>query len=154
ITQGKTNAFIVSGGKDARVFRSTDHGKTWTSAKSPIISGPSGAGIFSIAMWDANNGVIVGGNYEKPTDAGGTLGFTSDGGTTWKPGKGLNGYRSGVAYVDPKTIVAVGTNGSDISSDAGKTWTSLDKLDYNAVQANGKRAIWAVGPKGNVAKMK
>ena len=154
ITQGKTNAFIVSGGKDSHIFRSTDRGKTWISAKSPIISGPSGAGIFSIAMWDAKTGVIVGGNYEKPTDAGGTLGFTDDGGTTWKPGKGLSGYRSGVAFVDAKTIVAVGTNGSDISSDGGKTWTNLDKFDYNALQAYGKRAIWAVGPKGHVAKMK
>ena len=154
ITQGKTNAFIVSGGKDSHVFRSTDRGKTWTSAKSPIISGPSGAGIFSIAMWDAKYGVIVGGNYERPGDSGGTLGLTFDGGVTWTPGKGLSGYRSGVAFVDAKTIVAVGTNGSDISSDGGKTWTNLDKLDYNAVQANGEKAIWAVGPKGHVAKMK
>lgn len=154
ITQGKTNAFIVSGGKDSHVFRSSDRGKTWTSAKSPIISGPSGAGTFSIAMWDAKNGVIVGGNYERPGDAGGTLGFSNDGGATWKPGKGLSGYRSGVAFIDAKTIVAVGTNGSDISSDGGKTWANLDKLDYNAVQANGKKAVWAVGPKGQVAKMK
>ncbi len=154
ITQGKTNAFIVSGGKASHVFRSTDRGKTWTSARSPVVSGPSGGGIFSISMWDANNGVIVGGNYEKPADAGGTLGFTTDGGATWKPGKGLSGYRSGVAFVDANTILAVGTNGSDISADAGKTWTSLDKLDYNAVQANGKKSIWAVGPKGNVGKMK
>ncbi len=154
ITQGKTNAFIVSGGKDSHVFRSTDRGKTWTSAKSPIISGPSGAGIFSIAMWDAKNGVIVGGNYEKPADAGGTLGFTTDGGATWTAGKGLTGYRSGVAFVDAKTIVAVGTNGSDMSKDVGKTWAKLDGLDYNAVQANGKRSTWAVGPKGHVAKMK
>lgn len=154
ITQGKANAFIVSGGKDARVFRSADRGKTWISARSPIISGPSGAGIFSIAMWDAKTGVIVGGNYEKPADAGGTLGFSTDGGTMWTPGKGLGGYRSGVAFVDAKTIVAVGTTGSDISTDSGKTWTSLDKLDYNAVQASGKKAVWAVGPKGHVAKMK
>lgn len=154
ITQGKTNAFIVSGGKDSHVFRSTDRGKTWTSAKSPIISGPSGAGIFSIAMWDAKNGVIVGGNYEKPGEAGGTLGSTDDSGVTWKPGKGLSGYRSGVAFIDAGTIVAVGTNGSDMSSDGGKTWKNLDKLDYNSVQANGKKAVWAVGPKGHVAKMK
>lgn len=153
ITQGKSNAFIVSGGKDSHVFRSSDRGKTWTSAKSPIISGPSGAGIFSIAMWDAKSGVIVGGNYEKPAEAGGTLGFTDDGGSTWKPGKGLSGYRSGVTFVDEKTIIAVGTNGSDLSKDGGMTWTNLDRLDYNAVQANGVKSVWAVGPKGLVTKL-
>jgi photosystem II stability/assembly factor-like uncharacterized protein len=152
ITQGKTNAFIVSGGKDARVFRSTDRGKTWNVARSPIIYGPSGAGIFSIAMWDSFNGVIVGGNYEKPSDAGGTLGFTTDGGATWKAGKGLSGYRSAVTYIASKTILAVGTNGVDITTDGGVTWKVLDTGNYNAVQANTPRSIWAVGPNGAVAR--
>ena len=153
VTQGTNNAFIVSGGKDARVFRSADRGLSWAAVKAPIVSGTSGSGIFSIAMWDAKNGVIVGGNYERPNENKGILGFTTDGGSTWKPGKGLGGYRSGVAYVHAKTIVAVGTNGSDISSDGGLTWKNLDKGDYNAVQAKGNRAVWAVGPKGMVSKM-
>ncbi len=152
ITQGKTNAFIVSGGKDSHVFRSTDRGKTWTSAKSPIISGPSGAGIFSIAIWDAKNGVIVGGNYEMPNETKGILGFTTDGGATWNAGKGLSGYRSGVAYVGNKEIIAVGTNGSDSSIDGGVTWKNLDKENYNAVAAKGRIAVWAVGPKGLVSR--
>lgn len=154
ITQGKTNAYIVSGGKDARVFLSTDKGKIWTAVKAPIISGTSGSGIFSIAMWDAKHGVIVGGNYELPAENKGVLAFTSDGGVSWQPGKGLSGYRSGVAYVDANTIVAVGTNGSDMSTDGGKLWKNLDGLNYNAVQAKGRNAVWAVGPKGHVAVMK
>ena len=40
------------------------------------------------------------------------------------------------------------------SADGGKTWKQIDKGDYNAVQAKGSRSIWAVGPKGMVAKMK
>lgn len=154
VTQGTSNAFIVSGGKDAHVFRSSDGGQTWTATPAPIVSGTSGSGIFSIAMFGQKNGVIVGGNYEQPKDTKNTLAFTSDGGVSWQPGKGLSGYRSGVTYVDAKTIVAVGTNGSDISTDGGKTWSSLDKLDYNAVQARGRKAVWAVGPKGHIAKMK
>ncbi|MFZ1700752.1 MAG: hypothetical protein WBO10_03575 [Pyrinomonadaceae bacterium] len=154
MTLGKTNAFIVSGGKDARVFRSSDRGKTWDVVKAPIISGTSGSGIFSIAMHDSKNGVAVGGNYEIPKDSKGSLAFTDDGGATWTAGKGLGGYRSGVAYVDAQTIIAVGTNGSDRSLDGGKTWESLDNLNYNSVQAKGKKAIWAVGPKGWVAVLK
>lgn len=152
LTQGKSNIFLVSGGNDARVFRSDNRGLTWFVADTPITKGTAGSGIFSIAMFDSKNGVIVGGNYEKPNDITDNLAFTNDGGKTWNLSKGLNGYRSGVAYVDKKTIIAVGASGSDLSIDGGKTWKNLDKENYNSVQAKGKRAVWAVGANGLVAK--
>lgn len=149
---GKNDIFLVSGGTDARVFRSENRGKTWLVADTPIAKGTAGSGIFSIAMFDAKRGVIVGGNYEKPDEINNNLAFTSDSGKTWTLGKGLNGYRSGVAYVDRKTLIAVGSSGSDLSTDGGKTWTNLDKENYNSVAAKGKKAIWAVGANGLVAK--
>jgi photosystem II stability/assembly factor-like uncharacterized protein len=151
ITQGKNNAFLVSGGSRTRVFRSTNRGLTWTTYDTPIAHGTPGSGIFSIAMFDDKNGVIVGGNYEKPGEAKDNLAFTSDGGKTWRSGNGLNGYRSGVAYIEKNIIVAVGTNGSDISDGGGKIWRNRDKEPYNSVQAKGEGAVWAVGPKGMVA---
>ncbi|MBK7706972.1 MAG: hypothetical protein IPJ30_14715 [Acidobacteria bacterium] len=153
ITKGAKSAYLVSGGGDARVFRSTDRGATWVVAETPIVKGSAGSGIFSIAVFDALNGVIVGGNYEKPEEIAGNLAFTKNGGKTWIAGSGLSGYRSGVTFVDKKTIVAVGTNGSDISTDGGATWKNLDKENYNAVQAKGKTAVWAVGPNGMIAKL-
>ena len=152
ITQGKNNVFLISGGTDARVFRSNDRGKTWSVSDTPIAKGTAGSGIFSIAMSDAKTGIIVGGNYEKPDEINNKLAFTADSGKTWNLSKGLSGYRSGVVYVDKKTIVAVGASGSDISTDGGKTWKNLDKENYNAVQAKGKKAIWAVGANGLVSK--
>ena len=79
---------------------------------------------------------------------------TTDGGETWTLGTGLSGFRSAVAYIDPITIIAVGTNGTDLSSDGGKTWKKIGSEDLNAVAAKGKNAVWAVGPKGMVAKLK
>jgi photosystem II stability/assembly factor-like uncharacterized protein len=155
ITQGKNNLFLISGGKAARVFRSDNRGKTWLVSDTPIISGTDGSGIFGIAMRpakDAKNGVIVGGNYEKPFEENENLAFTNDGGKTWASAKGITGFRSGVAFVDASTIIAVGAGGSDISRDSGKTWTSLDKSSYNAV-GNSGNIVWAVGDKGMVAKM-
>ena len=146
--------YLVSGGKAARVFRSVDDGSSWSVAETPIVKGTPGSGIFSIAMLDFKKGVIVGGNYEKPEQNTNNLAFTTNGGETWNLGTGLSGYRSGVTYVDKKTIIAVGTNGSDITHDGGKTWKVLGKEDLNAVQAKDKRAVWAVGPKGMVVKMK
>jgi len=152
ITQGKTNAFLVSGGTDARVFRSIDRGMTWTVADTPMVKGTAGSGIFSIAMRTAVTGTLVGGDYEKPNERNANLAFTGDGGKTWYKGEGLGGYRSAVADIGAKWTIAVGTNGSDISYDSGATWKQIDKLSYNAVQAKGKDAIWTVGEKGMVAK--
>lgn len=152
ITHGKNNVFLVSGGQDARVFRSENRGVTWRVSDTPIVKGTAGSGIFSMAMFDKSNGVIVGGNYEKADQINNNLAFTKDGGKSWKLEKGLNGYRSGAAFVDKKTIIAVGASGSDLSADGGKTWKNLDRENYNSVQAKGVNAVWAVGANGLVAK--
>ena len=146
--------FLVSGGSDARVFRSTDRGQSWSVASTPIRKGTPGSGIFSIAMDDDRYGVIVGGNYEKPNEAKDNFAFTTDGGKTWMLAPGLTGYRSAVAYIEKKRIIAVGTSGADLTTDGGETWKKIAGEDLNAVAAKGKKAVWAVGPKGMVAKLK
>ncbi len=152
ITQGKNNAFLVSGGNAARVFKSENRGKNWSVYETSITTGTAGSGIFSIAMFGKLSGIIVGGNYEKPDEINDNLAFTNDGGKIWALGKGLNGYRSGVDFIDKKMIIAVGSSGSDLSTDGGKTWTNLDKENYNAVRAKGRNAIWAVGANGLVSR--
>lgn len=162
VTEGKNRVWLITGGSDARVFFSKDRGKSWKAYDTPITNGTPGSGIFSIAMRDKKRGVIVGGNYEKPDEAANNLAFTTDGGKIWKPASGLNGYRSGVAYLNETVIIAVGSNGSDISTDGGKTWENLDKENYNAVDSDGKfmkfsdnghmSVAWSVGPNGLVAK--
>lgn len=157
ITMQLAYTIFVTGGSDARVFRAylpSDAGWIWQPVDTGFAKGSSGRGIFSIAMYDFANGVIVGGDYEKPNEAKDNLAFTADSGRTWKLGTGLTGYRSGVTYINKKTIVAVGTNGSDITRDGGKSWKLLGKEDLNAVQSKGKKATWAVGPKGMVVKLK
>ncbi|MGI8640240.1 MAG: WD40/YVTN/BNR-like repeat-containing protein [Pyrinomonadaceae bacterium] len=152
ITKGKTDVFLVSGGNGARAFRSNNRGLSWVVADTPIIKGTTGSGIFSIAMFDKMGGVIVGGNYEKPNEITDNLAFTNDGGKTWNLSKGLTGYRSGVTFINKNTLLAVGSSGSDLSTDGGKSWKKLDNENYNAVQAKGKKAIWAVGANGLLAK--
>jgi photosystem II stability/assembly factor-like uncharacterized protein len=155
ITQGKNNVFLVSGGTDARVFRSNNQGLSWFVADTPITKGTAGSGIFSIAMWNAKEGIIVGGDYEKPANAEGNIAFTIDGGKTWYAGVQIpHGYRSAVAYLDKYHAVAVGSSGSDVSDYRIGSWRVVDTANYNAVQAKGRRAVWAVGEKGLVVKMK
>lgn len=155
ITAGLNHpAFLVTGGSAAEVLFSGNNGRDWETRATPIISGSPGSGIFSIDMFDHSEGVMVGGNYEKPDEANNNLAFTTDSGKTWKIGIGLTGYRSGVAYVDKKTIIAVGTNGSDITRDGGKTWKKFGNDVLNAVAAYGEKSVWAVGSKGGVYKLK
>ena len=153
IIHGKKKAFLVTGGGNARVFRSNDRGDTWTATNTPIIRGTPGSGIFSIAMGSGKTGVIVGGNYEKPDETGNNIAVTRDGGKTWLAESGLGGYRSAVVYVNEKMLVAVGTNGSDVSMDGGDTWRPLGKENLNAVAAKGRKAVWAVGPRGAVFRL-
>ncbi|HCA59213.1 MAG TPA: oxidoreductase, partial [Blastocatellia bacterium] len=65
----------------------------------------------------------------------------------------LSGYRSAVAYIDSRTLIAVGTNGTDISRDRGATWKKIGDENLNAVAAKGRRAVWAVGPAGSVYRL-
>lgn len=146
--------YLVTGGTDARVFRSDDRGLNWIVADTTILRGTPGSGIFSIAFRNELLGTVVGGNYEKPDATVNTLAFTQDGGKTFYGGEGLTGYRSGVTYIDDRTLIAVGTNGTDISSDVGRTWRKIGREDLSAVAAKGKKTVWAVGAKGLVVKLK
>ncbi len=154
ITSGKSGVFLITGGTDARVLFSSDRGKTWSSASTPMIKGESATGIFGVAM-KGKKGVIVGGDYTKPNIGGGNIAFTTDGGKTWSAPKNSTsfGYRSGTAFIDSKTIVVVGTSGSDISRDGGGSWKKLDDGNYNVVMSNGKGSTWAAGPGGLITKL-
>jgi photosystem II stability/assembly factor-like uncharacterized protein len=157
ITQGKTNVWFVTGGTAGRVFSSIDRGQTWSTSATTIVSGVESAGIFSIAFYDANNGILVGGDYQKPNETKYSVAMSSDAGFRWNitPTTPPSGYRSCVVYVPGtkgKTLVAVGSSGSDISRDGGATWKEIDKENYNSVDFFNSKTGWAIGPKGMIAR--
>ncbi len=154
VAYGKTDLYLVTGGSEARVFSSKDRGSTWTIAEPPMIKGSPGRGIFSIAMANKDFGMIVGGDYEKPELAERNVAVTVDGGFIWAARAGLTGYRSGVAFVDEKTVIAVGPNGTDLSSDQGVSWRKISSEHLNAIDAKGPTSVWAVGPNGTVVKLR
>lgn len=156
---GNSHAWIATGAAaKSRVLQTTDRGRTWKVAETPIGSGPS-SGIFSIAFRDNKHGVVVGGDYRKENEAVANLAFTEDGGETWKLMPGLSGYRSVVAYVRAGSgigIVAVGPTGADYSRDDGRTWTPVEGLKFDTLSfAPGKRTMvaWAAGANGSIGKV-
>ena len=154
-TVGKNDVWFGTGGPAARVFHSRDHGQSWTVTNSPLLSGAAPQGIFSVAFHDAKNGAIAGGDYEKAKNSQQNFALTHDGGEHWIAVKvPPSGYRSAVVFPGKSrdVLIAVGTTGSDYSTDGGNTWHPLDTADYNAVSFAANGAGWAVGPKGRIAR--
>ncbi|MFQ5650195.1 MAG: WD40/YVTN/BNR-like repeat-containing protein [bacterium] len=156
---GPSRVWICSGGAAARIFHSSDRGKTWWVTETPLVSGTPSSGIFSIAFRDAQNGVAVGGDHAQPQAAAGNAARTRDGGRTWQllAEPATVGYRSCVAYVPqtaPPVVVAVGSHATSYSLDDGLTWTLIDTVGYHTLNfGSGKAAGWAAGADGRVAKL-
>ena len=151
ICRGHSDAWFVTGGKSARVFHSTDRGRSWTAADVPVTHGPESAGCFSIAFRDDKNGVTVGGDYKTPDEAGANAAYTTDGGKTWAPAMTQLPFRSCVAW-SGKEWVAVGTSGEHNSPD-GRAWNANLKENWSSVAFDPSGRGFAVGPKGAVVRL-
>lgn len=133
------HVWIASGGKRARVFRSSDKGRTWDVFDTPIVQGKSMTGIYSIDFYDKNTGVVYGGNWEDKLYNEGNKAITKNGGKTWKlvsNGEGP-GYRSSVRFVPGskgRSLVAVGSEGVSYSNDRGDTWEELSDEGFYAIE--------------------
>jgi photosystem II stability/assembly factor-like uncharacterized protein len=151
---GGSQIVFVTGGPASRVFRSSDHGKSWSVAETPVAHGNASSGIFSIAL-HGDEEVVVGGDYKDPNRPDRVAAYSWDGGKTWTlAAQQPSGYRSAVAWVDGMTLAAVGPNGEDISADGGVHWKHTDLLNLNALAILDIRHGWAVGPNGTIAQMK
>lgn len=162
IEGGQGSFCFVTGGAKTEIVHEV-HGidvkkgmySDWFRAPIPLATGPSG-GAFSIASIQFSGGsthnafVAVGGDYMKPTVTTGTAAFSSDWGATWAASKTPpHGYRSAVQWSESlKLWITVGTNGSDISRDDGKTWQPLDDGNWNALSLP-----FVIGPKGRIARL-
>ncbi len=158
ITYGDSTAWFGTGASDtARVFKTTNRGRTWSAYSTPIVS-DSMSGITSLSFVDHNHGFAAGGNIGHPVEYSDNAAYTNDGGMTWDlagrptyPGA-IYGTSSVPGTANP-LLVAVGPAGADYSVDWGMTWQLLDTLDYWSVAFASPSAGWAVGPDGRIAKI-
>ena len=144
-------ALFATGGSVAHVFRSADGGGTWSSADAPVASGLASAGAFAIAFRDARVGYVVGGDYAAPSSPG-SFARSTDGGASWLAGTPPRGFRSAVA-IAPDALLVVGTTGSDLSRDEGRTWIPIGDEPFNAI-AIAADVAFAVGPAGSLASLR
>jgi photosystem II stability/assembly factor-like uncharacterized protein len=155
--------FVTGGPSGARIMvnEGARENDPFAANRLPLKADSQSAGGFSIEDRDWCCWVVAGGNYAKPEDASGTAAFTHNGGKTWHPATTPpHGYRSSVAY-DPasKTWIAVGPNGTDISTDDGDNWRPIHPNPALHQPADADRnwnalsLPFVVGPHGRIGKL-
>lgn len=157
VVEGSKNVWIGTGGADhARVFYSSDRGKTWQIADTPMKANAS-SGIFGMHFWDASHGIAVGGDYKSEKEAFENVIVTQDGGKTWNKKTSTNpeGLKEAIAKRNNGDLVAVGPAGSCLSKDEGETWQPLTgaSAGLHALTVAGN-TCWAIGAKGQIVRLK
>lgn len=150
---GDKDVMICTGGTVSRLWISNDAGQTWKFIQPPVVMGKPSTGIFSLAL-RAHHVTLVGGDFQEPTLCTGHHLYSNDGGATWEiPAKPVMGYRECVEVLDDHTLIAVGPNAIEVSSDGGRNWESLsgEALNLHVVRKAriGSRIV-AAGGKGIV----
>jgi photosystem II stability/assembly factor-like uncharacterized protein len=152
--------FFVTGGPDG-AYLIQCHGELFIGGKPenvgcgrdlerlPLTYGTASSGAFALGM-SPNVLIAVGGDYAKPNESTGTAAWSADGGEAWIASTTPpHGYRSAVQWSKSlKLWITVGTNGSDLSRDDGKTWQPLDDGNWNALNLP-----FVVGPNGRIARL-
>lgn len=173
-TQGKKNAWIVTGGvSPSRVLATQDGGDTWAAYDSPLRGSPS-AGIFTVAFRDAYHGIIGGGDLDPSAPPFAQTAISNDGGQTWtitsqqpnigtvfglsyagELGNGVGHPGSDRDQSDAnQTVVVTGPGGTAWTPDEGNTWFTLSGVNgYWAVAFGSPKTGWLVGTRGRILRI-
>ena len=163
-TDGKNNAWAVTGGASpSRVLVTQDGGDTWSAYDSPLRGSPS-AGLFSVSFRDGQHGMVGGGDLDPTAPPFDQTATSSDGGKTWtvtaeQPGIGTVfglSYTAdaGKARPNGRTVVVTGPGGAAWTPDEGGSWFTLPGVNnYWAVAFGSPRTGWLVGTGGRILRI-
>jgi len=151
------HAWLVTGGKRARVFHTPDKGKSWKVYTTPIVQGKPTTGIYSAAFYNKKHGISMGGDYTDKAGNTANKAVTVDGGKTWTlvANGEAPGYISCVQYVPGtkgKELFAVSTEGIYFSNDRGHHWTQVSAKGFYTLRVSDRHTAW-LGGRNTVAKM-
>ncbi|MFH8799094.1 WD40/YVTN/BNR-like repeat-containing protein [Streptomyces sp. NPDC017936] len=157
VTAGSRDVWLATGGAArARVLHSADRGRTWTAADTPVPAGDPARGVFALAFRDRAHGLAVGGDYRPDQPSPRAAAATGDAGRSWRPAATPPpAYRSGVGWLPHSrtAALAVGPTGTDLTTDAGRTWRTVDTGSYDTVDCAPDLGCWAAGEQGRVARL-
>ncbi len=146
----------TGGGLTARVLHTLDWGKSWVVYDTPLAAGTREAGVFSV-VFNQRYLIAVGGNHTKADEGLLAAAWSFDQGKSWTiPAGGVSGFRSAVAAIPSKAghLIAVGTNGVDMSYDHGDNWFRSSDTGFNAIAFSSDGTVgWAVGSEGRISQI-
>jgi photosystem II stability/assembly factor-like uncharacterized protein len=151
VTMGSQHAWIgtVGNAQGARVLRSVDGGRTWAASLTPVGGGAKGSSVASLAFRDVRRGFAGGAKAPR-------VARTTDGGVTWtavgEPTFSADIYGLAVRG-STGPLLAGGRNGLSVSFDNGDHWQAVDDGDWWSIAFASDRVAYAVGPKGQIAKL-
>jgi photosystem II stability/assembly factor-like uncharacterized protein len=180
--QGKTNAWITTGGATiARILATRDGGNTWKAYDTPLLSSPSAGGV-SVAFRDSRHGIVGGGDLNSNTSA--DTAISEDGGRTWTltkapPSRGAIfclayirgtrnnddegwGWGSGeesekfehTVVITTETEPTFTSGEAAFTPDEGSTWVPIPGASgYWAVAFANPHSGWFVGNNGQILKI-
>lgn len=153
----ENNAWIITGGMKSRVLHTGDKGKTWEIYDTPLKQGTPTTGGYSIDFYNANLGVIIGGDYKNPKGNEANKAITKDGGKTWEllADKEDPGHRSNVQFVpgsEGQELLTVSYYSIDYSKDQGATWKNLSSEGFFTVRFLNDSTAYAAG-NGSIARL-
>jgi photosystem II stability/assembly factor-like uncharacterized protein len=155
IATGEGEAWIGTGGVNARILHSSDYGQHWNSISTPIIQGDPSTGMFSLAFANSVYAIAVGGDYTKEQEGTNNVIYSDDGGQSWNLLSEADlDFRSAIAFTDGM-FITVGPSGSEYSTDRGLTWHAIEGPGFHtlSIGEGGMDAVWAAGRDGRVGKL-
>ncbi|MFJ4713379.1 WD40/YVTN/BNR-like repeat-containing protein [Streptomyces sp. NPDC088785] len=157
VTSGPRDVWLATGGgADARVLHSADRGRTWRAGTTTVPAGDPARGVFGLAFRDRAHGIAVGGDYRADQPSPRAAAVTGDAGRTWTAATtGPPAYRSGVAWLPHRrgAALAVGPTGTDLTTDGGRSWRTVDPGSYDTVDCARDGGCWAAGEHGRAARL-
>lgn len=140
-----------------RILFSPDKGRTWEVQQTPVLSKEATEGIYSIAFYDENIGVAIGGDYTNPDRNTANKAITTDGGHTWNlmADGAVPNYRSCIQFVPGtagKGMVALGFTGIVYSSNQGVSWSQLSDESFFTLRFQNDSIAYAAG-RNKIAKL-
>jgi len=147
---------FVTGGTISNLYLMGRPGLPNKKVNIPINQGVASSGTFSMATDGVKTFYCVGGDYKEPDNQYYNFYYTKDSGKKWASSSIAPpfGYRSCVALIDAKQLVACGTNGVDFTKNGGKEWKKISDEGFNVCMvAADKHTIYFAGGKGKIARL-
>jgi photosystem II stability/assembly factor-like uncharacterized protein len=144
-----SEAVFVSGGQLSHLFIRN------SKIKLPLLQGLESTGANSIAIKNKKQFLVTGGDFNLKDSSTGTVAYTKDAGKTWQlPATTASGYRSCAEYLGKNRWLLCGLNGTDISTDGGKSFRRIGDIGYHVCRKSKKgNAVYFAGGGGRIGKL-